>query len=179
MALPTSGQIDLNAIHVEAGGSSGTQCSINDSDIRALIGKGSGVQMAFSEWYGASGVTTTPTLTVGTYSLKGTTWKGYVSGQYGSISNQAFGVSGAYFGYSIYAIDQNNSNVVRLIILHNTGTAKSNSGWTSMRINGITLNRTSASFSADTTSSTWSWSGISLNYLYNNANGTTEVVTFT
>lgn len=54
MALQTSGTISLNDIHVEAGGSSGTQASINDSDIRGLIGKSSGVQMAFSEWYGAS-----------------------------------------------------------------------------------------------------------------------------
>ena len=69
MALPTSGQIDLNAIHVEAGGSSGTQCSINDSDIRGLIGKASGVQMAFSEWYGASAAWTT-TMTVGSLSVK-------------------------------------------------------------------------------------------------------------
>ena len=54
MALPSSGAISLNQIHVEVGGASGTQASINDADIRALIGKGSGVQMSFSEWYGAS-----------------------------------------------------------------------------------------------------------------------------
>ena len=58
MALPSSGAISLNQMHVEAGGSSGTQCTINDADIRGLINKGSGVQMSFSEWYGASGVTT-------------------------------------------------------------------------------------------------------------------------
>ena len=55
MALPTSGAISLNQIHVEAGGTSGTQASINDSDIRGLISKASGAQMSFSEWYGASG----------------------------------------------------------------------------------------------------------------------------
>jgi len=54
MALQTSGQISLNDIHTEAGGSSGSQASINDSDIRGLIGKGSGAQMSFTEWYGAS-----------------------------------------------------------------------------------------------------------------------------
>jgi len=54
MALQTSGQISLNDIHVEAGGSSGTQASLNDSDIRGLIDKGSGAQMAFNEWYGAT-----------------------------------------------------------------------------------------------------------------------------
>lgn len=54
MALQTSGQISLNEIHIEAGGSSGTQCAINNTDIRGLIGKSSGAQMSFSEWYGAA-----------------------------------------------------------------------------------------------------------------------------
>jgi len=52
--IPTSGAISLNQMHTEAGGASGTTASINDADIRALIGKASGVQMSFSEWYGAS-----------------------------------------------------------------------------------------------------------------------------
>ena len=54
MPLQSSGAISLNQIHIEAGGTSGTQASINDSDIRGLIGKASGAQMSFSEWYGAS-----------------------------------------------------------------------------------------------------------------------------
>lgn len=56
MPLPTSGLISLNQIHTEAGGSSGTQASINDSDIRGLIGKGSGATSSFSNFYGASSV---------------------------------------------------------------------------------------------------------------------------
>jgi len=58
MALPTSGPLSLNQIHIEAGGTSGTTASINDADIRALIGKASGATMSFSEWYGASGSVT-------------------------------------------------------------------------------------------------------------------------
>ena len=54
MPLPGSGQISLNQIHVEAGGSSGTQASMNDSDIRAMIGKGSGAQNSFNEYYSVS-----------------------------------------------------------------------------------------------------------------------------
>ena len=55
MALPASGNsISLNQMHIEVGGASGTTCSLNDSDIRALISKGSGVTMAFNEWFGAS-----------------------------------------------------------------------------------------------------------------------------
>ena len=36
MALQTSGAISLNDIHVEAGGTTGTQASLNDTDIRGL-----------------------------------------------------------------------------------------------------------------------------------------------
>ena len=54
MPLQTSGAISLNDIHVEAGGTSGTTASINDADIRGLIGKASGATMSFNEWYGAS-----------------------------------------------------------------------------------------------------------------------------
>lgn len=54
MPLPSSGQITLNQIHVEAGGSSGTQVKLSDADVRDIIGKGSGAQNAFSEYRGQS-----------------------------------------------------------------------------------------------------------------------------
>ena len=54
MALQSSGAISLDDIHQEVDGVSGTTCSINDSDIRGLIDKGSGATMGFNEWYGAS-----------------------------------------------------------------------------------------------------------------------------
>ena len=54
MALQSSGQISLNDIHVEAGGTTGTQASINDSDIRGLISAAANSQMTFSSFYGAS-----------------------------------------------------------------------------------------------------------------------------
>ena len=36
MALPTSGALSLDAIHVEAGGTTNTTASLNDTDIRGL-----------------------------------------------------------------------------------------------------------------------------------------------
>lgn len=54
MSLPTSGTISLNNIHTVAGGKSGTTCSLNDSDIRGLIGSTLGTQVSFSDFYGAS-----------------------------------------------------------------------------------------------------------------------------
>lgn len=54
MPVTSSGQVSLNDLHVEAGGTSGTECSFNDTDIRGLIDKASGAQMAMNEWYGAA-----------------------------------------------------------------------------------------------------------------------------
>ena len=53
MALQTSGAISLNQIHIEAGGTSGTTVSLNDSDIRSLGGVASGA-IDFADFYGAS-----------------------------------------------------------------------------------------------------------------------------
>ena len=89
MALQTSGAISLNDIHVEAGGTSGTQASINDSDIRGLISKGSGVQMSFNEWYGASASTTyTMSLQTGSSQFIKSTVYGVVLPNSGSIYSQ-------------------------------------------------------------------------------------------
>jgi hypothetical protein len=54
MAIAGSGAITMDQFHVEAGGTSGDECSLNDSDIRGLIGKDAGAAMAMNEWYGAS-----------------------------------------------------------------------------------------------------------------------------
>ena len=60
MALPTEGTLGLNAIHIEAGGSSGSFCSLNDTDIRALtpaagktISTVSGSSIDINNFYGA------------------------------------------------------------------------------------------------------------------------------
>ena len=52
--LPDSGQIDLNAIGVEAGQSNNSQTALNDAAVRDMIGKGANAQNAMSEYYGAS-----------------------------------------------------------------------------------------------------------------------------
>lgn len=75
MALQSSGTISLNDIHIEAGGSSGTLCTINDTDIRGLIGKASAAQASFSEYYGASSRGEQTYTSAGTY-----TWTAPFSG---------------------------------------------------------------------------------------------------
>jgi len=101
MALQSSGAISLNEIHIEAGGSSGTLCTINDSDIRGLISKGSGVTMSFNEWYGASSAfTTSVTSAFTTYQL-GFTEQGAKSHQFStavdpSSDSGALGAQGGW-----------------------------------------------------------------------------------
>lgn len=65
MPLQSSGQISLDDLHVEAGGTSGTECSMNDSDIRGLIGLSSASQAAMNAFYGASAGLASGTGTIG------------------------------------------------------------------------------------------------------------------
>lgn len=67
MPLQSSGQISLDDLHVEVGGTSGTECSMNDTDIRGLIGLSSASQAAMNAFYGASNAQTVDFNYPGTY----------------------------------------------------------------------------------------------------------------
>ena len=54
MALQSSGAISLDDIHDEAGGTSGSTCTVNDADIRGLIDASDGATTSFDDWYGAA-----------------------------------------------------------------------------------------------------------------------------
>ena len=55
MTLPLSGNpISLNEIHVEVTGTSGTEVTINDSDVRDLTGAASESEIEFADFYGLS-----------------------------------------------------------------------------------------------------------------------------
>lgn len=86
MALPSSGQITLNQIHKEAGGPSRTEATINDADIRGLIGAGSATEMEFTDWYGASAAPTYGGASTGI--LQGTTNGGVKSYSLTSLGAQ-------------------------------------------------------------------------------------------
>lgn len=74
MALQSSGAISLNDIHIEAGGSTATQVSVSDTDVRGLIDKASSTAASFSEWYGASAITSEAVTDV----LQNTTYRNYI-----------------------------------------------------------------------------------------------------
>ena len=61
MALQSSGAISLDDMHVEVGGTSGTTCSLNDADIRALINVSGSTQQSIQQYYGKSSETSLPT----------------------------------------------------------------------------------------------------------------------
>ena len=85
MALPTSGALTLDAIHVEAGGSTGTTCSLNDTDIRGLtpgsgktINSTQGTTVDFDDFYGASNIPADVSTTLTTGHSSVTTTVDYV-----------------------------------------------------------------------------------------------------
>ncbi len=66
MVLPSSGQISINQIHVEAGGSSGTQVKLSDTDVKGLINANTSIgNIQFSEYYGAAAANTTSSIAGG------------------------------------------------------------------------------------------------------------------
>lgn len=64
MALTSSGQITLNEIHVEAGGSSGSQVALSDTDVKDLVGADNN-NTALSDYYGAAAANTTSSIAGG------------------------------------------------------------------------------------------------------------------
>lgn len=160
MALQTSGQISLNDIHLELSGTSGTQVSMNDSDVRGLISKASGAQMAINEWYGASALTvlaggtgTMGIYTRGTYSpgywgYQSTVSTGSLSLTTGSFA-AAFGTGASNVHiYNEISGTITNDNTIRLEI-NPQGVSVPTHLWTQLKISiggsNYTWNRTSFS----------------------------------
>ena len=180
MALPTSGALTLDAIHVEAGGSTGTTCSLNDSDIRGLtaaagktINSTLGTTVDFDDFYGASLVSSfTMTLTVGSsitsttdqYSTTTSVSRGFTSvlGSLSPTSNSSF-----LGGATITAIRNfgttssiTGSGTPQLLLQVSTGSvANSNSSFTTLDIGGSSLSRSNASYTTNTGFSNWIWTG--------------------
>ena len=156
MALQSSGQISLNDIHVEAGGTSGSQAGMNDSDIRALIGKNAGSNMSFSEWYGASAETVLHSSSFQPqkathqfpyqplYHFSGfRTSKGNYPGltEFGSINSEGSFSLGGKTGVAIgqfYNYNINNSSTTgtryQILFSATSSTNFANSGWTKLEV---------------------------------------------
>lgn len=194
MALPTSGALSLNAIHVEAGGSSGTTCSLNDSDIRGLtaaagktINSTLGTAVDFGDFYGASSVSsftmgmvvgskiTTSTPQYGTPSTSAR--RGFDSNVitgYGSVSGGAAtssglgtkAINGFLFGAEIHGCDVRGitpQTFTPRLQLRVIGNISSNSGFTTMTVDGTAFQRSAATFAGvSNTGSNWEWDSASV-----------------
>lgn len=149
--IPTSGAISLNQMHTEVGGTSGTQVSINDSDIRGLISKGSGATMSFNEWYGASAATS---FTLGQGS-SGTT-RGFFDGSYGSLSPTTFdGVTIRQI--TVFEIVYKNGGRDYTFIVTIYG-SRARSFFTSIQESSLgTLQTSAAGHSSSSSFSSWTW----------------------
>jgi hypothetical protein len=173
MALQSSGQISLNDLHVEAGGTTGTQASMNDTDIRGLVSAAANSQMTFSSFYGASS-----SITIASGNSTYVAAAGYSSESRKIVTispHLSFTLGGAGYatgvvftlnGRSSYLASINDvsvqSNAINMSIVDLSGgvvTAASgypaNAGWNSVTITGggasRTYTRTSATFTNATT----------------------------
>ena len=177
MALPSSGAISLNEIHVEAGGSSGSQVSINDTDVRDIKEISSGGASSFNNFYGAKAPYTI-TMTVGGTSLfvdggeygvdttqryrgyaKGSSSSNYPGSQaYGSlsVSSDSDYFSGTELVAQASQGDNNTSSTVTdsvkvlVRVKQVSGNVQTNSDamFKNVTINGTLLNRTDATFTS-------------------------------
>lgn len=154
MTLQTSGAISLNQIHIEAGGSSGIQVSMNDFDVRYLTNVGSGSSSAFNSFYGRS----RHRVTGGAGSYNSITYTGYKTSSptMGSVDDSNLTWTTASWVGLYYLLGGTDAYRIHL---HLGGSGSgSNSGFTTMRIAGSTYARTAASFVGSTGYfSIWKW----------------------
>ena len=187
MPLASSGQISLDDLHVEAGGTSGTECSMNDSDIRNLIGLSSANQAAMTAFYGASsGQFLVPKLnSSGNYTnllrTDGTTLASYVetgfigsnnviqsnspyastwSANQGSLSSTSWPGGNTIAGMLFFG----NPGGVQVYIYVNGGTT--NSGWNSLSISAY-----GTAFAPPTSGYAWTTQTRNFTSTFNRSNG--------
>ena len=132
MALATSGALTLDQIHIEAGGTTGTTCSLNDSDIRGLtaasgrtINSTLGTNIDFADFYGASAASGTPAsfgktgVTAGTYSAIGINYALiYWNEKYRASSGVASNDVNVFFNETSDFLDSSNNTQTIISIQH-------------------------------------------------------------
>jgi hypothetical protein len=187
MALQSSGQISLNDLHVEAGGTTGTEASMNDSDIRGLLNASANSQMKFNSFYGASaGI---GQIAAGNSSY--TPGSQYLSAYHGLYSTDIGGITNIVTPYitnhpnfslssrsTRFIQTSYGSGVLNLVLIDKGQVPVSagynghpaNGGWTSVTLSGNsqtrTLNRTAGNFVTGVrningvvhSQAVWSWS---------------------
>lgn len=136
MALATSGALTLDQIHIEAGGTTGTTCSLNDSDIRGLtaasgrtINSTLGTNIDFADFYGASSVSTPASfgktgITPGTYTLFTTNNYIYWNEKYRGTTTMSNDVNVAFDETSDFL--DSSSNTQTIVSIHHNNNKSPN-----------------------------------------------------
>lgn len=134
-------QLDLNTLHKRAGGTGGTTCSLNDTDIRALrhtATGGSATESSFDQ-FAVSAVHTWTVNTGISASITGWVDGSTTSGDdIGSISPNPANVDSIYNGWDVLQnfYFQGFTNEPIYLYLTGSGATASDSGWEHMVIEG-------------------------------------------
>lgn len=179
MGTPASGTISLNQVHVEAGGSSGTQASFNDSDIRSICASSSGSQFSMSSMYaraadfsfsgstGAYSQTTTSGYITITSFMRGFTPSttiinpspaGGTRGSMSPTSNSDYFGGSAITSHHVLSLNAPTSKTLALNTSLANGTNSDTACFKSMVIGSTTFNRADAGFSTSASSTGFTWS---------------------
>ena len=173
MVLPTSGPLSLADIQTEFGGSNPASLSEYYAGGAYVPAGTSGTYgavptsgaIAIRNFYGTQKALDVQTVGVGVVFSCGKSGcvdlgYGYTSvDSTGSITDGTFNPAG---GATIDGLWWEFASSINEVYLSLTS-AVSNSGWTTMTINGNVFNRASASFASGTGYSRWTWSGVSSN----------------
>ena len=131
----------------------------------------SGIQMALLGVDGGGGTPDTQTITVGDYSDKFfPSITGYLSGYMGSISDGTFNPTGGTTIEGLY-YDLVGANLSFIL----AASPISNTGWTTMTLNGTPFTRSSAIFASSGGLTSWTWSSVVSNPFPAAGNTTTAV----
>lgn len=172
MALPSSGSLSMSQIQGEFGGSNpislseyyagGAYVPAGTSGTYGAVPSSGAISIR--NFYGTQKALDVQTVGVGVVFSCGkygctNLGYGYLSGNAGTITDGTFNPAGGATITNLWW--ENAGNINQLFFYLNT--AVSNSGWTTMTINGNAFSRASASFSSGTGYSNWYWSNVTTN----------------
>tara|TARA_B100000035_G_scaffold314011_1_gene329116 strand:- start:1254 stop:1904 length:651 start_codon:yes stop_codon:yes gene_type:complete len=184
MALPASGTISLDQIHVEAGGTSGTTCTMEDADIRDIGDfpantASSRYTRHFSDWHGkkakwiismTTGQTTVNTAGSDYVAANTERYRGYngssgtrpaTNNTYGSLNDDQ---DADYLSNkTIYAFQINGSSsqtqpaVTAMSLQCADGCSNTDAAFKKVKVGTTSFNRSDATFSDTANFEQWTW----------------------
>lgn len=164
MTLPSSGPLSLSDIQTEFGGSNPISLSeyyaggayVPAGTTGTFGAVPSSGTISLRNFYGTTKYLDSQTVTVGIFDLGGGygTYYGYFAGVTGAISD---GTSNMYSGATIGRLFWYSLTSSLTFTVQQPNLTKA---WTTMVVNGVSFS-TAPSSSTDSTSTTWTWSGVS------------------